>query len=209
MLRLKSRIHFLLLCCVITCMGLANAPTPERDVVVLFSNNATSSKLLLKETTIMIFNGSTTPIFVPTDQFTNLFSKSIQFEFCSSKVALPKVLSVKEPQELFAPKFHKIEPDCALTRTFFWHSDMSDQFHSLLSETEYVRVKCAFFYYDANNQFKENVVVSKWLSKKKFKNGVSLVEMTENKSLQECSPFRKNWNISSFESNVEVILEEE
>ena len=208
MLSLNHKVIFFLLCNLISCIGLSNGVDVSGQVFVFLSNDMSSFKTLLKETTIVFHNGSSVPIFLPSERWKSAFVDAIQFEMHTSTTVDSVFISPKEEEVRFAPTYYKLEPGCSISRTFFWHSDLSDPFYSTLSRAEQIRVRWSFFYYDSNNEIKQDYAFSKWLSKDKFKDGVSIVEEDMRGLLTIQKPSLDNQN-TSFESTVEIILDSE
>ena len=208
MLRLNYKVILFLLLGLISYMGLSNGLDISGQIVVLLSNDMSSFKTLLRETTVVLYNGSAVPIFLPSERYKIAFADAIQFEMCTSTTNGSVFIAPKEGDIRFAPTYYKLEPGCSISKTFFWHSDLSDQFYNTLSLAEKIRVKWSFFYYDANNDVRQDCAFSKWLQKDKFKNGVSLIEEGNDGLLIKQKPPLNDQKIS-FENNVDIILNDE
>ena len=206
MSRLNNKIILFLLLSLISHMGLSSGLDISDRVVVLLSNDISSFKTLLRETTLVLYNGSAVPIFLPSEHYKIAFVDTIQFEMRASTTNDSVFIAPKESEVRFAPTYYKLEPGCSISKTFFWHSDLSGQFYNTLALTEQIRVKWHFFYYDANNDVRQGCAFSKWLSKDKFKNGVSLVEEDDGGLLIKQKPLLNNQK-TSFENTVDVILD--
>jgi hypothetical protein len=208
MLRLNRNVLLVLFTSVIAWTGLANGQAVSEHVSVFMATDMASIETALRETTLVLHNGSDIPIFIPTEHWRPLFVDAIQFEFRTSTREKPICVSPKEPDVRFSPTYYKLEPGCSISRTFFWHSDLSDQMYNALSEAEQVRVQWCFRYYDSNNEEHIGDAYSKWLPKEKFKYGVSRVKETIGGTLIEKElPLRQPKDFG--DSTIEVILNDE
>ena len=208
MLRLNRNVLLVLFTGVIAWTGLANGQAVAEHVSVFMATDMASIETVLRETTLVLHNGSEKPIFIPSERWRPLFVDAIQFEFRTSTREKPICVSPKETDVRFDSTYYKLEPGCSISRTFFWHSDLSDQMYNALSEAEQVRVRWRFLYYDSNNEENVGDAYSKWLPKEKFKYGVSHVEETINGTLIEKKlPLRLPKDFG--DSTLEVILNDE
>ena len=208
MLRLNRNVLLVLFTGVIAWTGLANGQAVSEHVSVFMATDMASIETALRETTLVLHNGSDIPIFIPTEHWRPLFVDAIQFEFRTSTREKPICVSPKEPDVRFYPTYYKLEPGCSISRTFFWHSDLSDQMYNALSEAEQVRVQWCFRYYDSNNEENIGEAYSKWLPKEKFKYGVSRKETRGGALIERELPLRQPKEDFG-DSTIEVILSDE